>query len=84
MISASFQKRRLEVPNFNHKNYLKKILLFLLVPFYSLSLLFMLVNLMLKNYIHSSEIKMLFALLFQQSNGNWLPSGVLWFFIHFI
>lgn len=80
MISGSFQRARLETLTFSHRNYLDKIFKSILFPFYSLSIIFLLINLSLKNIIKAPSFgDMLIALLIQQSNGDMLPSGVLWF-----
>lgn len=80
MISGAFQKSRLESPNFSHKNYLNKISRSILLPFYSLSIVYLVINLSLQNIINSPSLEdMTYALLIQQSNGDLLPSGVLWF-----
>lgn len=80
MISGAFQRTRLDMFDFNHKAYLTKISLSSLLPFYSLSLIFLLMNLLLSNYIDAPSLKeMMFAMLMQQSNSDFLPSGVLWF-----
>ncbi len=79
MISGSFQRKRLESPNFNHKTYLTKISSSILLPFYSLSVVFLLINLSLSNLINAPTLgEMIFSLLLQQSNGELLPSEVLW------
>lgn len=80
IISGYFQRRRLEQPNFNHRAYLFKIGSSLLLPFFSLSLAFLALNLIFAPLIHPPSPKdQLFSLLFQQSNTDLLPSGVLWF-----
>ena len=80
IIAASFQRIRLESLNFKHKTYLKKITKSILLPFYSLSLVFLCINVSFKNYINAPSVKeMLYALFLQQSNGDLMPSGVLYF-----
>ncbi|KAA3656148.1 MAG: hypothetical protein DWQ10_16035, partial [Calditrichaeota bacterium] len=44
MISGAFQRRRLEYSFSSHKGYLSKIFQTILLPFYSLSILFMFIN----------------------------------------
>ena len=80
MISGSFQRKRLDSPNFDHKIYLTKISQSILLPFYSLSIVFLLINLSLSNLTNTPPLgDMIYAILLQQSNGDLLPSGVLWF-----
>ena len=86
IVSAYFQRIRLEKSGFDHINYLQKISLSLLLPFYTLSFLFIPFSYIIyltgnqalgANFANLKE--MLFALFFQQSNTKYLPSGVLWF-----
>ncbi|MBX6422902.1 acyltransferase family protein [Thermosulfurimonas sp. F29] len=86
IISAYFQRVRLEKEKFDHIKYLQKISSSLLVPFYTLSFLFLPFSYIIYltgnqnlgvNFANLKE--MLFALFFQQSNTKYLPSGVLWF-----
>ncbi|HMK57268.1 MAG TPA: acyltransferase [Dissulfurispiraceae bacterium] len=80
MVSGAFQRIRLESDKFNEKIYLTKITKSILLPYYSLSLLFMAINIVFSNVLNAPSIKeMLCALSIQQSNSDWLPSGVLWF-----
>lgn len=80
IISGSFQRKRLESDGFNHKTFFVKVMSSLLLPFYSLSLMFLLLNLLLSHYINAPTLReMVYSLLLQQSNGDLLPSGVLWF-----
>ena len=80
IISGAFQRIRLDSETFNAKIYLSKIIKSILLPFYSLSLVFMMIKLVLDNDINTpSAIDMICGMLFQQSNGELLPSGVLWF-----
>ena len=84
IIAASFQRIRLESLNFKHKTYLKKITKSILLPFYSLSLVFLCINVSLKNYLDTPSVRdMLYALFLQQSNGDLMPSGVLYFLFSF-
>lgn len=80
IVSGYFQRRRLEHPNFNHRTYLFKIGTSLLMPFYSLSLAFLCLNTIFSPLVHPPPLNaQLFTILFQQSNTNLMPSGVLWF-----
>ena len=80
MISGAFQRRRLEYSFASHKEYLVKIFQTILLPFYSLSLIFLLINVTMSKYLNSPSMsEMIYSLLLQQSNNNILPSGVMWF-----
>ncbi len=80
MISGAFQRKRLEYSFSTHKNYLSKIGQTILMPFYTLSLVFLLINVILSNHLNTPSLAdMIFSLLLQQSNSNTLPSGVMWF-----
>jgi len=80
IISGAFQRVRLSSQTFDSKIYLAKITKSILLPFYSLSLVFMLINIALGSIISAPSAKdMFYGLAFQQSNGDLLPSGVLWF-----
>lgn len=80
LISAALQRRKLESTSFSHRDYLKRISLLVLLPFYSLSLLFLVINLLTKFFIVSPSLSgMITSVLFQQSNSDLMPSGVLWF-----
>ena len=80
IISASFQRTQLESSEFNFKKYFKKISTRTIVPFYSLSLCFLVINLAMGNFIDSPTLsEMTISLLYQQSNSSIMPSGVLWF-----
>lgn len=79
MVSGAFHRGRLEAKDFAHKKLLIKITQTLLLPFYSLSAVFLILNLSLQKYVPSySWEEMIFSMLFQQSSDS-LPSGVLWF-----
>ena len=80
IISGAFQRIRLYSRTFNNKIYLSKITKSILLPFYTLSIVFMLINIAMSSIISAPSVKdMFYGLAFQQSNGNLLPSGVLWF-----
>ena len=50
------------------------------MPFYTLSLVFLLINVALSQYLNTPSVyEMVYSLLLQQSNSNTLPSGVMWF-----
>ena len=49
IISGSFQRKRFKSPDFNHKAFVIKAVSSTLLPFYSLSLLFLLLNVLLDN-----------------------------------
>ncbi|BBO92880.1 acyltransferase family protein [Desulfosarcina ovata] len=80
IISGAFQRIKLSSKTFDRKEYLEKITKSILMPFYTLSVVFMLVNFVVHNIIDVPSVKeMVYALLVEQSNGDLLPSGVLWF-----
>ena len=80
IISGCFQRTRLENPDISNKDYFVRATRSLLLPFYSLSFVYLLVNLTLGRFTHAPSLgKMLYALVLEQSNGKLLPSGVLWF-----
>lgn len=80
MISAVFLRHRLERINISTKEFLKKITLSILVPFYSLNLLFFFVNYFAQNHLDvPTAEKMIKALLLMQIDPAMLPSGILWF-----
>ena len=80
IISGALQRSRLESKQFSHYTYLVKIIISILLPFFSLSFIFLILNVALNKYINSPSIKdMICALLFMQSNGDLMPSGVLWY-----
>ncbi|KAA3612238.1 MAG: acyltransferase [Calditrichaeota bacterium] len=80
MISGAFHRKRLEYNFSTHKGYLSKVSQTILLPFYSLSILFLLINIAMSKYLNAPSLgDMVFSLLLQQSNDNILPSGVMWF-----
>jgi fucose 4-O-acetylase-like acetyltransferase len=80
MISGAFQRRRLEYTFSSHRKYLNKITKSIFIPFYSLSLVFLLINTALRPYVNAPAMPdMIRAMLYIQSNRDILPSGVLWF-----
>ena len=80
MVSAVFLRRRLEDINFSKISFLRKITSSILKPFYTISVLFFLVNLVAPKSLGLPNAKeMIIAMLIQQSNGKMMPSGILWF-----
>jgi fucose 4-O-acetylase-like acetyltransferase len=80
MISAAFFRRRLDNAANSNWDILKKISASLLKPFYTLGAMFFLLNLAApKSLGMNSAADMIRALLYMQSNGAIMPSGVLWF-----
>jgi fucose 4-O-acetylase-like acetyltransferase len=86
MISAVFLKRRFENENFSDIVFLKKITSSILIPFYTLSFLFLFMNLVIPKSSNAPDAKeMVKSLLVMQSNRDIMPSGVLWFlFVLFV
>jgi fucose 4-O-acetylase-like acetyltransferase len=85
MVSAVFNRKRVENPALSGGAFVRSISSSLLKPFYTLSLLFMLVNLAAPKSLGLPGVgEMARALLIEQSSEN-LPSGVLWFlFVLFV
>jgi fucose 4-O-acetylase-like acetyltransferase len=80
LVSGAFQRIRLSSSSFNASTYLKKITTSVLLPFYALGLLFLVANVILAERVSAPPVPDMFrALLLEQSNGNALPSVVLWF-----
>jgi fucose 4-O-acetylase-like acetyltransferase len=80
LVSGGLQQLRLSAPNFNARQYLSRIAQSLLLPFYALGFLFMAANAVLGSKVNAPSVRqMLEALFLQQSNGDMLPSVVLWF-----
>lgn len=80
MISAVFQRKKLEDINLSTIMILKKNTSALLKPFYTLSLLFFFINISAPKAMGMPGASdMIKALLYMQSDGNNMPSGVLWF-----
>lgn len=66
--------------NYDARQYLFKITKSLLLPYYSLSLLYFLLNVAFSKYVNAPTVpQMLYGLALEQSNGQLIPSGVLWF-----
>lgn len=80
IISGAFQRKRFISPDFKHNACLVKVFSSTLIPFYSLSVIFIILNVLMGKFINAPSIRnMVISLLMQQSNGDLLPSGVLWF-----
>lgn len=81
LISGVLSKLSIDTPQFDLRIYLKKNFQRILVPFYFLSLIYMLINLLApESFLDSPSIQeMLLSLVYMQSHPIFLPSGVLWF-----
>ena len=86
MISGALQGKKLRSSSFCDRLYLKKLVTAILLPFYSLSLLFAVLNVaFLGGGAGPSFMQMLRGMLFEQSNPLLMPSGVLWYlFVLFV
>lgn len=81
MISGILAKSTLANPGFALWQYTQDLVERLLVPFYALSLVFLVINLIIPcSFIDKpSLLHMLLSLGIMQSHPEYLPSGVLWF-----
>jgi fucose 4-O-acetylase-like acetyltransferase len=85
IVSAVFIRRRVEDADLSSKEFLKSICSSTLKPFYTLNVLFLLMNLAAPRSLGMPGAKdMIKGLLIEQSGGR-IPSGVLWFlFVLFV
>jgi len=80
IISGAFTAKRLNVSPFDHVRFIQKVTTSQLVPFYSLSILFLGINLILSQIITTPSLgDMVGSILLYQSDVDKMPSGVLWF-----
>lgn len=80
IISGAFQRKRLERIGFSHISFIKKISASILVPFYSLSFVFIIINILAGKFIDTPNMKeMITSILFTQSKDTSMPMGILWF-----
>lgn len=79
MISAALQRSSLERTNLPVSEYVIKYGKAIFLPFFALSVLFLLLNLILIPNSSPSFVDMVTAILVMQSSPEMLPSGILWF-----
>jgi fucose 4-O-acetylase-like acetyltransferase len=81
MISGILTRMTHDKTGFRFDSYIKKLTTRTLIPFYFLSVLFLVINVIVpRSFTHAPNFKeMVMALLYMQSHPQYLPSGVLWF-----
>ncbi len=80
MVSAALLRLRLERDNFSAIEFLKKITASILIPFYTLSFLFFMINILAPKSLNPPTAReMIKAVLYMQTKWDSMPSGVLWF-----
>jgi fucose 4-O-acetylase-like acetyltransferase len=87
IVAGVLAKISLDKLGFRLLGYTKQLVTRLLIPFYSLSLVFFFINILVpRSFTHSPSImEMALGLAIMQSHPDYLPSGVLWFlFVLFI
>lgn len=81
VIAGIAAKLSMDRITFDFGSYMRKLLKRLLIPFYTLSSIFLLLNVSLPpSLTHAPSLKaMIMSLTFMQTQQDYLPSGVLWF-----
>lgn len=81
IISGILAKHTLDKSDFSLSVYVNNLCSRILMPYYSLNIVFFLINILVPNsYTNApSAVDMAKALLIMQSHPDYLPSGVLWF-----
>jgi fucose 4-O-acetylase-like acetyltransferase len=82
MISGILSNFALSQNNFKMREYTKHLCDHTLIPFYTWSFIFLIINLAVpSSFIRAPSLKeMSLSLIYMQSHPDFLPSGVLWFF----